>query len=555
MSTKIVKRAGIYFKDYRQDVVINLPVRIEELVKDNVLAQIINKLVEGISIKELESYYPGGGRPPYHPRMLIKVWIYAYCSKIYTSRPLAKRLREDLVFMWLAGGQCPCFKTLSAFRSQRMQDLVDTVLKQVLFYLVEQGYVDLTDLYVDGSKWEANANKHKIIWRKNTERYKAAVLERIGALLEEAQALQKEEDDAYGNKDLAEHQTPAQVQLVLDSESLQAELCQLEELIEQQRDNKRKRSMERVHRHLSKEQLKLDKYEEQEKILAGRNSYSKTDEDATALRMKDDRLLPGYNAQITTSDQFIVNATIHQNASDSPTFPIHLEQLEKRVAHLVEPHWSMDCTTDAGYGSEENYELLHSKGHQAYVKYPLWHQEVSGQLKKKLFSAYNWNYHPEQDYYQCPNEKKLYFKEQILKTTRNGYERTIRIYESEGCAGCPLYEQCRSPKAQPNSNRKVWRSEKLEAFKKEAKQRLESDKGIRKRSQRGVDVETPFANIKYNMAHRRFVLRGIEKVNIEFQFLVIAHNLKKVYCEQTGIWEEYYAQRAARSTAKRKKRA
>ncbi len=555
MPPKITEREDIRFKAYAQDIVIDLPLRIEELVKDNVLAQIINKVIQGIEIKELECYYSGIGRPPYHPRMLLKVWIYGYCTKVYTSRPLAKKLGEDLVFMWLAGGQRPCFKTLSEFRSCRMQDLIDTVLSQVLFYLVEQGYVNLSDLYVDGSKWAANANKYKIIWRKNTERYKEKVLERIASLLEEVRHLQQEEDNTYGNKDLPERQNSEQIHLVLSSEDLEGQLHYLNEIIAEQGDKKRKHSLERIHRHLSKEQVNLDKYEEQQSILAGRNSYSKTDEDATALRMKDDQLLPGYNIQITTSDQFIVNATVHQGASDSPTLPPHVLQLEQRVSGLVQPDWKMDYTADAGYGSEENYSFLAEKGHTAYVKYPLWYQEVTGKLEKRLFNASNWYYDPDQDYYQCPNEKKLLFSHEFTSKSNNGYESSTRVYESEGCAQCPFFEQCRGPNAKPGTNRKVKKREKLEVFKKEVKQRLASEKGLEKRSQRGVDVETPFANIKHNMGHRRFLLRGIDKVNIEFQFLAIAHNLKKVYCDQTGIWEDYYAQRAARSAAKHKKRA
>jgi predicted nuclease of restriction endonuclease-like RecB superfamily len=147
------------------------------------------------------------------------------------------------------------------------------------------------------------------------------------------------------------------------------------------------------------------------------------------------------------------------------------------------------------------------------------------------------------------------FKEEVVKKTLNGYDRHLRIYESEGCAGCPFFEQCRGPNAKPGSNRRVQRSEKLEAYKAAVKKRLASEQGLDRRSQRSVDVETPFANMKYNMAHRRFILRGIEKVNIEFQLLVLAHNIKKVYCEQTGIWAEYYAQRAATKAAKGKKRA
>lgn len=553
-TTKIQETGEIRFKAYTQDIKIDIPVRVQELVSENALAQIINEVAEGIEIKELERYYSGQGCPPHHPRMMIKVWIYGYCTKVYTSRPLAKKLREDLVFIWLAGGQRPCFKTLSHFRSCRMQGLVDTVLSTVLLYLVEHGYVNLEDLYVDGSKWEANANKHKVVWRKNTERYKAQALKRIAELLEGFKELQQAEDAAYGNKDLAERQSQDQIQVVLSSKGLQNSLCQLNALIEEQAGKQRK-AYEKLRRRLSEEQGKLEKYEQQEAVLGHRNSYSKTDEDATAMRMKDERLMPGYNAQATTSNQFILNATLHQNASDSPTLKPHVEKLEERVEGLVGPDWAPAYTADAGYGSEENYDLLNAKGYGCYVKYPLWHQEHTGKLGKRPFSSYNWAFDARQDCYLCPNQKKLLFKEEVVKTTLNGYDRRLRIYESEGCAGCPFFEQCRGPNAKPGSNRTVQRSEKLEAYKEEVKKRLASEAGLAKRSQRSVDVETPFANIKYNMGHRRFVLRGLDKVSVEFQLLALAHNIKKVYCEQTGVWEEHYARRAAIRAAKSKKRA
>lgn len=555
MSTKIKEKGEIRFKAYSQDIVVDLPLQIKDLVKDNALAQLINEIVDQIDLKELARYYSGLGRPPYHPQMMIKVWIYGYCTKVYTSRPLAEKLRQDLVFIWLSGGQRPCFKTLSEFRSCRMQGLIDEVLRTVLLYLVEHDYVNLDDLYVDGTKWEANANKHKIVWRKNTARYKEAVLKRITLLLEDWQALQQAEDATYGNKDLWSHQNPDQIELVLTSADLQNRLTQLNELIEQQGEKKQKKSLEKIHRHLSKEQSKLAKYEDQEQLLADRNSYSKTDKDATALRMKDERLLAGYNVQITTSDQYIINATMHQNGSDSPTLKPHVEKLEERVVDLVPSNWGPDYTADAGYGSEENYDLLQAKGYTAYVKYPLWYQEQSGQLAKKIFSSYNWPYNAEQDYYLCPNQTPLLFKEETIKKSANGYDRQIRIYESQSCRGCPLFEQCRLPKAKPGSNRIIYKSKKLEAYKAAVKERLASDQGLAKRSQRAVDVETPFANIKYNMAHRRFVLRGIDKVNIEFQLLALAHNIKKIYCEQTGVWAEHYARRANRKKAKGKKGA
>ena len=555
MGTNINQSNGIRFKSYSQDIVIDLPIRLQDVVRENALAQIINELVEGISLKDLDQYYRGIGCPAYHPKMMIKVWLYGYCTKVYTSRPLAKKLREDLVFMWLSGGQRPCFKTLSAFRTGQLQNLLDTVLGQVLLYLVEQEYINVEDLYIDGSKWEANANKYKVIWRKNTERYKQGVLGRIQILLEQIKQLQQAEDSTYGSRDLAEHQSPEQIQVVLTSSDLQNHLSHLNDLIEQQSEKVGKRSLEKIHRHLCKEQDNLNKYEAQEALLKHRNSYSKTDKDATALRMKDERLLPGYNVQITTSEQFILNATLHQNASDSPTLPPHLEKLEQRISGLVQGPWKPDYTADAGYGSEENYELLQTKGITSYIKYPFWYQEYTGQILKQPFVSQNWYFDVQQDYYVCPNQTKILFKEEVIKTTLNGYDRQLRIYESEGCAGCKFFKQCRSPKAQPDSNRTIQRSVKLENFKDQARKRLASEQGLVKRSQRSVDVETPFANIKYNMGHRRFVLRGIHKVNIEFQLLALAHNIKKIYCFQTGVWDQYYAQRATKKAAKAKKRA
>ena len=555
MCSKIAQKGEIRFRPYAQDIVIDLPVHLQELVSDNALAQLINELVEGLCLQELSSYYSSQGSPAYDPRMLLKVWLYGYCTKVYTSRSLAKKLREDLVFIWLAGGQRPCFKTLSSFRSKRMQDIVDVVVSQVLLYLIEQGYVDLSDLYVDGSKWEANANKYKIVWRKNTERYKGWVLDRITGLLQQWQALQEQEDQIYGRKDLVEHQSPDQIQLVMNSSDLAARLVGLNKLIAQQKDKTRKGKLEKIHRQLSKEQTKLIKYEAQQSVLAGRNSYSKTDHDATAMRMKDERLLPGYNAQITTSKQFIINATLHQTSSDSTTLMPHVASLEQRVEGAVNSDWCPDYTADAGYGSEENYDLLDNRGYTAYVKYPSWYQEHTGQLSKKRFNSYNWFYDPEQDCYLCPNQKQLHYKEHILKKSRNGYLRQLKVYQCQSCAGCPLFDQCRGAQAKPGSNRRIFISEKLEAYKEQVRKRLASEVGKTKRSQRSVEVETPFANIKYNMGHRRFLLRGLDKVSVEFLLLTLAHNINKIYCLQSGLWKEYYAQRANRKAQKTKKRA
>lgn len=531
----------IVFKPYDQNQFVRVPIHIEEFIAPGHLVRIIDGVVEQLSIKELEAYYPGGGCSAYHPKMMIKVWLYGYCTGLYTTRPLARAIREQLPFMWLAGGQQPNFKTLSEFRGHRMQGMIDVIFKQVLLMLVEEGYINLEDLYVDGSKWEANANRHKVVWAKNTARYKAAVLDRIERLLAQVMQLQAEEDLRYGNRDLEIQGEDKQVEIVLTSERVSEYLMNLHALIAATTEQKvRQRELKKVRTALVNEQEKLDRYEQQEQLLNGRNSFSRTDIDATVMRMKDERLLPGYNIQHSTNNQFIVNYTVEQNASDSVTLGAHLDKMEERFEALPVPEQQNLCG-DAGYGSEENYADLEGRNIEAYVKYALFFQEQSGQLAKRKFRRENFPYDDQKDEFTCPNNRKLRFVGELTTQSTTGYNRMLRLYECENCADCPFTSEC---KKSDEKNRTVRFSPQYEAYKAQAKELLESDKGLEMRSKRSIEVESGFGDIKYNMHHRRFILRERKKVYIEFGLLAIGHNLRKVFCEKSGIWAAYYAQRA-----------
>jgi len=315
MATKVQETTEIRFRTYDQNFEINIPVLASELVKNNALVQIIDEIVDKVDIKDLEVYYCGQGSPPYHPKMLIRVWIYGYCQKVYTARPLAKKLREDIGFIWLSGNQQPSFKTLCSFRSNQMKEIIDVIFKNVLTYLVEHGYVDLNDLYMDGSKWEANANKYQRVWRKNTERYKGTVLNRIGEILKEYEALQIKENSEYGVKDMKEHQDGATIKVILSSSDLQTCIEQMAQEVETESHKAKQKKVQSLKRALEREQPKLKKYEEQEQKLGKRNSYSKTDEDATMMRMKNDLLLPGYNVQVSSNNQYAINVFLYVTRS------------------------------------------------------------------------------------------------------------------------------------------------------------------------------------------------------------------------------------------------
>lgn len=525
-----------------------LPVLVSSKIPENHLCRVVNAIVEGIDPEILASFYPGGGSPSYHPKMMLKVWIYGYSQQIYTSRPLSKAIREQIPFMWLAGCQEPCYGALCGFRSGRFKEMLDEVFVAVLMYLVEHGYIELEDYFVDGTKMEANANRHKVVWAKNTARYKSWVEERIRKLLARIDELNAAEESRYQGKDLAE--LGEQSSGAPGSEALLRQAEQVNELAKQQQalakdkaDKEKARELEKCSRALEKEAEKLAKYEVQEAILDGRKSYSKTDQSATCTQMKDGRLLPGYNLQFGTENQYIINFSVHQTSADSATFPGHLEQLSGRMELLAkrlgaEKKMPRNMAGDEGYGCEENYSLLEAGQVNSFLKYPGFHREQKGK-PAGAFHKSRFIYDEATDSYTCPQGRRLLFGEEQLVRTATGYQRLQRVYYSEGCQGCPLAEQCKKGEGP----RTLAHSPNLEVYKAQARANLCSEKGQELRKRRGTEVETPFGDIKYNTRYRRFILRGLEKVTAEAGLLAIARNARKIYCEKSGIWAEYYAQR------------
>ncbi len=269
----------------------------------------------------------------------------------------------------------------------------------------------------------------------------------------------------------------------------------------------------------------MQRYEEQKKIADKRNSFSKTDHDATFMRMKDDhmrngQLKAGYNVQMGTNNQFILHYTIHPNPTDTRTLKEHVESLEKTC--IGKPK---NLIADAGYGSEENYLYLQEKEITALVPYNNMRKEQKRSFSKKLSYWQNWKYNNEEDFFICPNGKRVNFI--INKRLKDYYGniKTQKIYECEDCSNCPVREQCTSSKY----NRRVRINPTYEKLKAEVKQNLLHDKDKKVLyEKRKIEPESVFGNLKENLGCTRFVLRGKEKVEIEFGLYAMAHNLKKL---------------------------
>ena len=344
-------------------------------------------------------------------------------------------------------------------------------------------------------------------------------------ILEEVERVNAAEDERYGDEDPDDPSGKKEI----DAEKLEKKIRELNERLKQKPEDKK---LAKAVKTLTKDCLpRKRKYEEQERKLGGRNSYSKTDEDATFMRMKEDRGAekplpkPAYNLQMGTENQFVVGFSVHQRAGDTSCFIPHLEGVKRQLGGRL----PRQVVADAGYGSEENYAYLEDNHLENYVKYASFHRQHQRHRKpeliqRKRFLSENFPYDPHTDQFICPAEKPLTYRYTGHEKSENGYPIQTRHYEASNCQDCPLKPQCTRAKG----NRHIRVSFRLSEFRRQASQNLLSEQGNQLRSRRSTEVETVFGDIKHNRHFRRFMLRGMQKVKTEWGLVCLAHNLQKL---------------------------
>lgn len=526
-TTKKKKRHNVVtFKPYEQHQGMLFLPSFEELIPANHIVRLVSRSIDGMQLDTLLNAYEGGGASNYHPKMLLKVLVYGYIDRLYSSRRLEKATRENVNFMWLTGLQVPDHNTINRFRKGQLKDTVKDVFAAVLLLLIEEGMVRLEDYHVDGTKIESAANRYTFVWAKSVAGHKGRLLAKINALLDQIEAENdREEAEAASKEKDGDGPPPPKVE---DSGRLAQTIADLNEQLKERLP--KDKALRRKMKDLQDKQLgKLREYELHEGKLNGRNSYSKTDEDATFMRMKDDhmqngQLKPGYNLQIGTEDQFIVNYTLHQDANDMPVLKDHLQDTKAQLASIGQP-MPKRASADAGYGSEENYDYLEAEGMENYVKYPGFYQEQRKTIQNDPFRTENLHYNAQDDYFVCPMGQHLTYRFTTKITSKNGYQSTARVYRAQRCEGCPLRGACYKAK----TDRIIQLNPNLQRHKQIARQNLWSIRGIYLRKKRCIEPEPVFGQIKWNRQFKRFLLRGLPKVNCEFGIVAIAHNLKKMW--------------------------
>lgn len=349
------------------------------------------------------------------------------------------------------------------------------------------------------------------MWRGSVEKYKEKLEAKINKVLSDI-----EDSIQSDNQEIIKQELPKEI----NTKELKEKLAEINKRLKEPTKKQAKELEKLQNEHLPK----LEKYEESLKIMVDRNSYSKTDTDATFMRMKDDhmkngQLKPAYNAQISTENQFITHVSIHQTPSDINTLESHLDGFEKSYQKQ-----SKEVCADAGYGSEENYEMLKKKEIEAYVKYNYFHKEQKKKQKEDPFSVQNMYYNLKEDYYVCPMGQKLSNVGKGKRTSSNGYESKVTYYQAQRCEGCPLRGLCHKAKG----NRRIEVNYRLNHLKTEVRTLLMSEKGWYHRSKRPIEVEAVFGQLKSNNKFNRFIHRGKEKVEMEFLLMAVGHNFRKL---------------------------
>lgn len=509
-------KSNVVWKTNSQAQLSLLPPSYDDLVPENHPVRIVNSILDQIDIRSIENTYKGGGTSSYHPRDLLKILIYGYLRNLYSSRKIEQALGENVHFMWLCGCIQPDHNTISNFRSGKLKGKFKKIFNQVVILLAEQGYLSLKEIYVDGTKIEANANRYTFVWGKSIKTSRTRIETQLKDLWRYVETVYAEEEQKPNEPDNFEAIDPEKVSQTIDTINQALEGKDI--------DKKVKQKLNYAKKNWPKNIAKYNKYEQQ---MGGRNSMSKTDPDATFMRMKEDHMLngqlkPGYNLQASTNNQFIANYTLAQTTADTTTLIEHTEDFMEGYGKTPET-----LTADAGYGSHENYTYLEDNDIEAFVKYNYFHKEQLDEKRgkyKKPFAANRLFYNNETDTYYCPMGQAMENIGSYLRKTATGYEQEIDRYQAKNCVGCQLRSLCHKSK----SNRIVERNHKLIRLKAKAKQKLLSPKGIAHRKQRCWDVEAVFGNIKHNMGFKRFMLRGLEKVEIEIGLIAMAHNLKKM---------------------------
>ena len=504
---------------------LKLPLDIEISIPSDDPVRLLSAFVEGMDLSDLYATYDRIRKNQATPRQMLKISIYAAMNRIYSSRDIESSCKRDINFMYLLdGAPAPDHSTIARFISMHLSQCSKKIMSEVGTILLDLGEISGENIFIDGTKIESTANKYSFVWKK-------AVSKNLQKLTEKLCTFCAECEELYGFK------------LVYDDEITLHTLKRLKKKLREIKkeenikfvhgSGKRKPRLQRSIETLEGYIEKLNEYKRHLRICGKRNSYAKTDTDATFMRMKEDAMLngqlkPAYNLQHGVDSEYVTWLDIYPNPTDTLTLIPFLKDMEKHLSFKYK-----NIVADAGYESEENYVFLEKNGQAGYIKPQNYELSKQRNFRKDISRRENMDYDPATDTYKCKNGKILKAVSKKTENTATGYRREVTIYECESCRRCPYKKacikgnNCKTPLK--DRNKKLSVSRKLEEKRAECLERITSEYGTQLRMNRSIQAEGSFANVKEDMNFRRYLYRGKENVLAQSTLLAIGFDINKLH--------------------------
>lgn len=518
MKKKITQQKN--YTQFGQYYQLVMPLNIETIIPEDDSVRLLSHILEGLNYEKLYRAYSSNGRKPaIEPRILFKVVTYANMNNIYSSRKIETACKRDINYMWLLQGElAPDYSTICRFRKHYLPEAIDDLFCQLVKYLNKIEEVKFDNLFIDGTKIEANANRYTFVWKKSVNKNETKMFEKITACNGEL-------NQTYNtNFSILRESTVADIQKILEYLK-EKQKASGEEFV--YGIGKRKSQLQKFTEKFQEYKERQEQYDMHNQLFEDRNSYSKTDKDATFMHMKDDhmrnsQLKPAYNVQIGVESEYVVGVGIFQDRSDSTTLIPFLNDMKEKYDNQFK-----NIIADSGYESEENYLYLDENEQEYYIKPQSYEQWKKRSFKKDISKRENMFYDIQKDEYTCHNGKKLKFIGTTNRTSASGYRSELSIYECEDCNSCSYKEKCTKAKG----NRRMQVSKTFIQKREKSYENITTEKGVLLRVNRSIQVEGAFGVLKNDYNFNRFLTRGKTGVKTEFFLLCFGYNVNKLHAK------------------------
>ena len=525
---KIIQRDYTSFSLYYQ---IKLPLDLEISIPSDDPVRLVSAFVEEMDLSELYKTYGRIRKNQATPRQMLKLVIYAAMNRIYSSRDIRKACKRDINFMYLLEGMpAPDHATIARFISLHFSACAKVLLAQMSDLLYLLGEISGKTIFIDGTKIESAANKYTFVWKRAITKNQARLYTKLTSFVAECEEL-------YGIRTVYHDQIS-----IHTLKRLKKQLCRVkvqEGIVFVHGIGRRKTQLQKSLEQLDQYLEKLKEYTKKLYTLGDRNSYSKTDPDATFMRMKEDAMLngqlkPAYNIQHGVDSEYITWIDISPRPTDTCTLIPFLKDMESHLGFKYS-----EIVADAGYESEENYLFIEGNGQTAYIKPQNYEISKTRKYKKDISRRENMEYHADRDSYICRNGRELTVTNERRSKTASGYVSVKTYYRSPDCTGCPYKTECikgNNCKTPMEKRNKVLMVSKTMSQKRaEDLERITSEYGTMLRMNRSIQAEGSFADVKEDMNFRRYLYRGKANALAESILLAMGRNINKLHCKiQTG---------------------